>query len=192
MKNIFSISFKLLIFFSLIASCTSEYKALVKRELNKNKKVDSVFFDIRLGDSKDIYHEKSWDLNNSRVVTQGRSYFYMKKIFTDSKIKKRENDFALEFSGKFNSKKKLKMLDVKFYHLLWTPWYEKYQAPKLLPRILDSLVVWFPGNPFLEVKTGSDSIPIMHVKIDGDRRFRVYAEDSRDVAVKIDDLNEDN
>jgi|TARA_B100000780_G_C21068711_1_gene429899 hypothetical protein len=192
MKTIPSISFKLLIFFSLIASCTSEYKALVKKELNKNQKVDSVFFDIRLGESKDIYHKKSWDLNNSRVVTQGRSYFYMKKIFSDSKIKKKENDFALEFSGKFNAKKKLKMLDVKFYHLLWTPWYEKYQAPNLLPRILDSLVRWFPGNPFLEIKTGSDSIPTMHVKIDGDRRFRVYVENLQDVAVKIDDLNEDN
>ena len=192
MKNIFSISFKLLFFFSLIASCTSEYKALVKKELNKNQKVDSVFFNIRLGESKDTYHEKCWDLNNCRVVVQGRSYFYMKKIFYDSKIKKKQNDFALEFSGKFDAKRKLKMLDVKFYHLLWTPWYEKYQAPKLLPRILDSLVVWFPGNSFLEVKTGSDSIPTMHVKIDGDRRFRVYVENSQDVAVKIDDLNEHN
>jgi hypothetical protein len=32
----------------------------------------------------------------------------------------------------------------------------------------------------------------MHVKVDGDRRFRVYVENSQDVAVKIDDLNEDN
>ena len=192
MKTIPSISLKLLFFFSLISSCTSEYKALVKNELNKNQKVDSIFFNIRLGESKDTNHKKSWDLNNSRVVTQGRSYFYMKKIFSDSKIKQKENDFALEFFGKFNAKKKLKMLDVKFYHLLRTPWYEKYQAPKLLPRILSSLVVWFPGNPFLEVKTGSDSIPTMHVKIDRDRRFRVYVENLQDVAVKIDDLNEDN
>ena len=86
----------------------------------------------------------------------------------------------------------MKMLDVKFYHLLWTPWNEMYQAPKLLTRILDSLELWFPGNPFLEVKTGNDSIPSIHVKIDGDRRFRVFVENSQDVAVKIDDLNEDN
>ena len=185
--------FKLSVLFLITTSCSfSEYDTLLKTELKKNQKVDSVFFNLRLGESKEIYHKKSWDLNKSRQVVQGRSYFYMKKIFSDSKTEKKRNDFALEFSGRFNSEKKMKMLDVKFYHLLWTPWNEMYQAPKLLPRILDSLELWFPGNPFLEVKTGNDSIPSIHVKIDGDRRFRVFVENSQDVAVKIDDLNEDN
>ena len=176
--------FKLSVLFLITTSCSfSEYDTLLKTELKKNQKVDSVFFNLRLGESKEIYHKKSLDLNNSRQVVQGRSYFYMKKIFSDSKTEKKRNDFALEFSGRFNSEKKMKMLDVKFYHLLWTPWNEMYQAPKLLPRILDSLELWFPGNPFLEVKTGNDSIPSIHVKIDGDRRFRVFVENSQDVAV---------
>jgi uncharacterized protein YcfL len=192
MKTMRSIFFKLSILILFISGCSSEYETLVKRELQKNQKVDSVFFNLRLGESKDIYHKKSWNLNNSRQVVQGRSYFYMKKVFSDSKIEKKRNDFALEFAGKFNTSKKLKLLDVKFYHLLWTPWNESYQAQSLLPRILDSLELWFPGNPFFEVETGSDSIPSMHVKVDGDRRFRVYVENSQDVAVKIDDLNEDN
>ena len=186
------IFFKLSAFILLWTSCSSEYKNIVKKELRKNQKVDSVFFNLRLGETKDIYHKKSWDLNHTRTVVQGRSYFYMKKVFSDSKTEKKRNDFALEFTGKFNAAKKLKMLDVKFYHLLWTPWNEAYQAQNLLPRILDSLEIWFPGNPFFEVETGSDSIPRIHVKIDGDRRFRVFVENSQDIAVKIDDLNEDN
>lgn len=173
-------------------SCSSNYESLVKNELDKNKKVDSLFFNFRLGESKDMYHKKSWHLNNSRKVVQGRSYFYMKKIFSDSKEENKSNDFGLEFTGKFNADKKLNLLDAKFYHILWVPWNEAYQAPKLLPRILDSLELWFPGNPFLEIETGNDSIPKMHVKIDGDRRFRVFVENSQDVAVKIDDLNEEN
>lgn len=177
---------------SAALSCSSEYESLVKNELDKNKKVDSLLFNLRLGESKEIYHEKSWHLNNSRKVVQGRSYFFMKKVFSDSKQKNKSNDFALEFTVKFNADKKLNLLDAKFYHILWAPWNETYHAPKLLPRVLDSLELWFPGNPFLAIETGNDSIPKMHVKIDGDRRFRVFVENSQDVAVKIDDLNEDN
>jgi hypothetical protein len=186
--------FKILLIFLLTVnlSCSSEYDSLVKNELKKNQKVDSLFFNLRLGETKDIYHAKSWDLNNSKKVVQGRSYFYMKKVFTDPKRKDKSNDFALEFTGKFNADKKLNLLDAKFYHLLWAPWNETYQAPKLLPRILDSLELWFPGNSFLEIETSNDSIPKIHVKIDGDRRFRVFIENSQDIAVKIDDLNEDN
>jgi len=186
--------FKLFLIFLVAVnlSCTSEYDSLVKNELGKNQKVDSLFFNLRLGETKDIYHTKCWDLNNSQIVVQGRSYFFMKKVFSDPKKKDKSNDFALEFKGKFNADKKLNLLDVKFYHLLWAPWNETYQAPKLLPRILDSLELWFPGNSFLEIETDNNSIPKMHVKIDGDRRIRVILENSQDVAVKIDDLNEDN
>lgn len=182
----------LIFFLTVNLSCSSEYDSLVKNELKKNQKVDSLFFNLRLGDAKDIYHAKCWNLNNSKKVVQGRSYFFMKKVFSDPKRKDKSNNFALEFTGKFNADKKLNLLDVKFYHLLWAPWNETYQAPKLLPRILDSLELWFPGNSFLEIETSNDSIPKIHVKIDGDRRFRVFIENSQDVAVKIDDLNEDN
>ena len=185
-------NFFLILLLTVNLSCSSEYDSLVKNELEKKQKVDSLFFNLRLGDTKDIYHTKCWDLNNSQTVVQGRSYFFMKKVFSDSKKNDKSNDFALEFTGKFNADKKLNLLDVKFYHLLWAPWNENYQAPKLLPRILDSLELWFPGNSFINIETDNNSIPKMHVKIDGDRRIRVIVEDSRDVVVKIDDLNEDN
>ena len=84
--------FKLSVLFLITTSCSfSEYDTLLKTELKKNQKVDSVFFNLRLGESKEIYHKKSWDLNNSRQVVQGRSYFYMKKIFSDSKTEKKRN-----------------------------------------------------------------------------------------------------
>ena len=65
--------FKIFLIFLLTVnlSCSSEYDSLVKSELKKNQKVDSLFFNLRLGEAKDIYHAKSWDLNNSKKVVQG-------------------------------------------------------------------------------------------------------------------------
>jgi hypothetical protein len=172
--------------------CKSEYQKMVDRELQQNKKVDSLFFNYRLGDSKEAYHEKSWNLNHNKVVVQGRSYHYMKYVYQDPKTPEKQNDFIMEYTGKFNKSRKLNQMEVIFSHPLWVPWNAAYHAEVLLPRVLDSLVLWYGGNPFVQYQLENDSIPSIYVKVDGDRRFRAYTENTQDVIVKIDDLNENN
>lgn len=183
--------FLFVLIFSLVG-CQSEYDKWVDQELARNVKIDSVFFDLRLGESKEVYFKKCWDLNHDRIITQGRSYHLLKHNYTDTTEMDGKNDFYIEFQGVFNKDNKVKGLDAKFSHRLWSIWSQEYHADKLLPKVLDSLSKWFPGNAFTPFDLDSDSIPRVYVKIDGDRRFRVYPIDTRDVAVKIDDLNENN
>jgi len=182
-----------LLHFSLtILGCKSEYEKMVDRELKKNVKEDSLFFNYRLGESKDSYHEKSWDLNHNKIVVQGRSYTFMKYVFQDPKTPEKQNDFAMEYTGGFNKERKLNNMKVIFSHVLWVPWNEDYHASQLLPRVLDSIERWYGGNEFVKYELKNDTIPSIYVKVDGDRRFRAYVENTQDIIVKIDDLDESN
>ena len=165
---------------------------MVDRELKKNVKEDSLFFNYRLGESKDSYHEKSWDLNHNKIVVQGRSYTFMKYVFQDPKTPEKQNDFAMEYTCGFNKERKLNNMKVIFSHVLWVPWNEDYHASQLLPRVLDSIERWYGGNEFVKYELKNDTIPSIHVKVDGDRRFRAYVENTQDIIVKIDDLDESN
>lgn len=182
-----------LLHFSLtILGCKSEYEKMVDRELKKNVKEDSLFFNYRLGESKDSYHEKSWDLNHNKIVVQGRSYTFMKYVFQDPKTPEKQNDFAMEYTGGFNKERKLNNMKVIFSHVLWVPWNEDYHASQLLPRVLDSIQRWYGGNEFVKYELKNDTILSIYVKVDGDRRFRAYVENTQDIIVKIDDLDESN
>ena len=182
-----------LLHFSLtILGCKSEYEKMVDRELKKNVKEDSLFFNYRLGESKDSYHEKSWDLNHNKIVVQGRSYTFMNYVFQDPKTPEKQNDFAMEYTGGFNKERKLNNMKVIFSHVLWVPWNEDYHASQLLPRVLDSIQRWYGGNEFVKYELKNDTIPSIYVKVDGDRRFRAYVENTQDIIVKIDDLDESN
>lgn len=77
----------------MLLGCKSIYQKWVDQELQKNKKVDSLFFNYRLGESKESYHKKSWNLNHNQVVVQGRSYHLMKFIFQDPRTPENQNDF---------------------------------------------------------------------------------------------------
>ena len=182
-----------LLHFSLsILGCKSEYEKMADRELRKNVKEDSLFFDYRLGESKDSYHEKSWDLNHNKIVVQGRSYTFMKYVFQDPKTPKKQNDFVMEYTGGFNKERKLNSMKVIFSHVLWVPWNENYHTSQLLPRVLDSIERWYGGNEFVKYELKNDTFPSIYVKIDGDRRFRAYVKNTQDIIVKIDDLDESN
>ena len=179
--------------FSLtILGCKSEYEKMVDRELRKNVKEDSLFFNYRLGESKDSYHEKSWDLNHNKIVVQGRSYTFMKYVFQDPKAPKKQNDFVMEYTGGFNKERKLNSMKVIFSHVLWVPWNENYHTSQLLPRVLDSIERWYGGNEFIKYEFKNDTIATIYVKVDSDRRFRAYIENTQDIIVKIDDLDESN
>jgi len=59
----------------LLAACQSsdmdQYRALVKKELNKNKKVDDIFFGISLGMSSKDFYVHCWNKNKEGVFTDG-------------------------------------------------------------------------------------------------------------------------
>ena len=73
-------------------------------------------------------------------------------------------------------------MDVKFSFVAWAPWNDDLLADKLLPKVKDTLMKWYPGNPFIKVKNN------ILVKVDGNRQIQLAQESDRDVSVLIEDL----
>ena len=93
----------------------------------------------------------------------------------------------MSFFGTFDDKRILNGLDVRFNFLGWSSWNKEYQSSVLLEQIKDSLLSWFPGNNFLAVEIEGINKET-YVKVDGNRRIILYTVDTKDVALKIDDL----
>jgi hypothetical protein len=72
-------------------------------------------------------------------------------------------------------------MDVEFSYEDWALWNKDLYADKLVPVVQDTLMKWFPGNPFMQVKGSL-------VKVDGNRQIVLKQKSERDVSVRIEDL----
>jgi hypothetical protein len=178
--------FKIILFvFSivLLASCQSEYTKLVKKELASGVKHDTVLFDLSFGNTKKEFYEICWDLNKRGIATHGENNNYVKTILglndTLNKIKK----IKLMFYARFSEKDIIRGIDMKFTYTAWAPWNKELTAEKLLPSVKDTLLKWYPGNPFLKLKKGT------LVKVDGNRQIQLKVKTDKEVSVLIEDLS---
>lgn len=178
--------FKIILFvFSivLLASCQSEYTKLVKKELGSGVKHDTVLFDLSFGNTKKEFYEICWDLNKRGIATHGENNNYVKTILglndTLNKIKK----IKLMFYARFSEKDIIRGIDMKFTYTAWAPWNKELTAEKLLPSVKDTLLKWYPGNPFLKLKKGT------LVKVDGNRQIQLKVKTDKEVSVLIEDLS---
>lgn len=86
------------------------------------------------------------------------------------------------FYARFNPDDIITSMDVKFSYLAWAPWNNDLTSEKLIPKIQDTLMKWYPGNPFIKVRKD------ILVKVDGNRQIQLKKESDRDVSVLIEDL----
>lgn len=179
----------LFILSTTVSSCfQSEYEQMVKREQSKGIRQDSLFFGIHLGDTSKDFYARCWELNKEGVIQHGpknRNVRYNMETENGDKI-------MMLFYPAFDKESKVRKMDVEFSYESWAPWNEQYKADKLLPVVRDTLETWFPGNPFIHMEFDK-GIKEVWVKVDGNRRISMSADDEQLVFVKIIDmLNKDN
>ncbi|MBX2898841.1 MAG: hypothetical protein KF775_04300 [Cyclobacteriaceae bacterium] len=167
-------------------ACTqSEYTKLVKSELSRGIKVDSVLFGINLGDSRDEFYGKCFDLNKQHLITQGPKGATVQYLFSDSLVHENPTPMRLLFIPAFDDHDRIKELNLEFSYIAWSPWNKEYQSLALIQKVQDLLMVWYKGNPFIFVKINEQDLP---VKLDGNRRLIVYIKDEQNVVVKVQDI----
>lgn len=164
-----------------VSSCQTEYTKLVKNELSIGKKYDTVFYNLKFGNTRKEFYKKCWDLNRKEVVTNGPSNDYVQVMLIPRDSTQSLKKIKMLFYGVFNAQDIMTAMDVKFSYEAWAPWNRDFQADKLLPVVQDTLLKWYPGNPFIKVKD-------VLVKVDGNRQIQLKQESDRDVSVLIEDL----
>ena len=148
----------------------------------KNKNNDTIFHNLKFGQTKKEFFEICWELNKNGIATHGPSNSYVQTFLYPKDSTKLTEKMRMLFYAKFNDNNIINAMDVKFSYVAWAPWNEDLKANKLLPKIKDTLMKWYPGNEFIKVK---DDIL---VKVDGKRQIQLQVNSDRDVSVLIEDL----
>jgi hypothetical protein len=160
----------------------SEYSRLVKKELAKGTRSDSLFMGIYLGMSSKEFYGHCWDLNKKGLFTNGSlNTTVLYKIPT-----------ALRFPASMNFypdfyEDKIFRMRVSFEYDGWAPWNRNRYADSLLPDVLQLYKKWYrEGNDFIKI---ADKIRgVIYVKVDGNRRITIGRFDDQLVKVDYSDL----
>ncbi|REG79400.1 hypothetical protein [Algoriphagus antarcticus] len=185
MKNLLHLKFNkflsILILSLSIVSCQSEYEKVEKRELASGNTVNEIFLGLELGMDKNNFYETCWDLNEKGVLTNGPgelSVEYQVELPSG-------NSGNMRFYPKFEENK-IYLMPAEFAYDNWAPWNEELSSEKLLKDVVKLFEKWY-GDGFFEV-TNEDRSQIAWVKIDGNRRIRIFKKHISSVRAEISDL----
>lgn len=163
----------------------SDYTKLVKAELGKGVRFDSLLFEINFGTTRQEFFGRCFDLNKQHLITQGPSGGTVQYLFTDSLVHDSTVNMSMLFIPAYDEADKIIEMNLEFSYPGWAPWNRNLQADVLKQKVLGILMRWYGGNEFVDAKINKTDIP---VKVDGNRRMIVYIKDPRNVVVKIQDL----
>jgi len=185
MKNQLHLRFSkfLLITVLLISSvsCKSEYEKMESSELGSGKVVNEIFLGLELGMSKKAFYETCWDLNKKGILSNGPSEL---SVEYDAKMPS-GNPAKMRFYPKWEDEK-IYMMPVEFTYEGWAPWNEDLDAKNLREDVVKLFEEWY-GPGFIEV-TSEDKSQIVYVKVDGNRRIRIFKKQLSIVRAEIVDL----
>lgn len=174
---LFSIA-AMLTLYSCTYSGTEKYNKLVKIELARGIREDSLFLGLSLGMSGKTFFGNCWELNKKGILFDGsNNTMALYKINSGLRF-----PAAMNFYPDFYQNK-IAVMRVNFQYNGWAIWNKEQSADSLLPDVLKLYKKWYPaGNEFIEIRDKTKGT--IYVKVDGNRRITVGKFD--DIMVKAD------
>lgn len=163
----------------------SDYTKLVKSELAKGVREDSILLGINFGDARNEFYGKCFDLNKKQLVSQGPNNTSVQYIFTDSLVHQEPIQIRLLFYPDFDDRDVISNMDMEFSYSGWAPWNKGLQSDSLKLKVIDLLMKWYGGNEFVIAHPDNNDVP---VKLDGNRRILLYVKDTQSVLVRVQDI----
>jgi hypothetical protein len=169
-------------FILFISACGSEYQRLEKRELASGKVVNELFFGIELGMTQKQFFEACWTLNKEGVLTNGPSELSVEH----SLVFPSGNPGKMRFYPELDEEGKIYLMPIEFSYDGWSPWNKDLAIELLRTDVVQLFEKWY-GEGFIEV-TNEDKSQIAFVKMDGNRRIRVFKKTISSIRAEISDL----
>ncbi|GAB5525246.1 MAG: hypothetical protein Roseis2KO_31180 [Roseivirga sp.] len=183
MKNLFKTAVVFLLIVLGASACTqkSEYDKLVEKELATNVRQDSLFLGIRFDMDRKEFYAHCWELNKQGVFTQGVGNMSIQYNLDD------ELKFvgSMQFYPTFTDSAIYEM-PVDFQYTEWALWNDKMSNDVLLQDVRALFEKWY-GGEFIEVESNDGTMSIL-VKVDGNRRVRIFKRNVSTVRAVITDL----
>lgn len=166
----------------LYTSCTkkSEYQKLVETELSTNVRQDSLFLGISLQQESKEFFVHCWEMNKQGILTNGVG----NQIKYDASNHFQEKT-SMHFYPKFVDGTIFEM-PVEFKYDNWSLWNQELSVENLIEEVIDVLEKWY-GEGFIKM-VNEDGSKTVWVKVDGNRRIRVYRQSISSVSVIFTDL----
>lgn len=169
----------------VFAACQSDYTKMVKEELAKGIRKDSILLGINLGDTRQDFYGRCFDLNKQELVMESPGNNAVQYVFTDSVVHSSPKEIRLFFFPNFDDDQKIAEMEMDFSYTGSAMYDKSLQADSLKDRVQDLLMAWYKGNKFVIANVKDESLP---VKVDGNRRIIVQKKDERSVLVRVQDL----
>lgn len=174
MKHIFLLIAVIGMALSMV-SCGEEapktlYEKMEREALKSGERHDSLFFNLKLGMSRQDFFLVCSELNKDSVLYMGmggKPEYHLKDELKYSTRMMFYPDFFEE---------KIWNMPVKFTYDGWSPWNKDHSATKLRERLKDELMEWYGGNEFFKMSHPTDTVAF--VKIDGNRRIVLERENA--------------
>lgn len=179
----------LIVIAACFIGCQSEYQQYVDQELATGITQDSLFLDMRIGQTRKDFYSICWDLNKQGLISEGTGNTTARYITDrDSSGVSTPASKDILFYGIFDEDDIMRGMEMTYSYVTWAPWNEEKQADQLLLNLRDEYLINYPGNDFIEIDIKASESPAL-VKIDGNRQILMYVKNKKDVAVKIEDLH---
>jgi hypothetical protein len=169
----------------VLASCQSDYTKMVKEELAKGVRKDSILLGINFGDTRQEFYGRCFDLNKQKLVMESPGNNAVQYIFTDSLQHNPPREIRVFFFPNFDNQDKIAEMQMEFSYMGSAMYDKSYQADSLKEKLKDILVAWYKGNDFVNAEVQDEDLP---VKVDGNRRIIVYNHDVHSVMVRVQDI----
>lgn len=165
----------------LFASCQSHYEKVEKEELASGKVSNELFLGLELGMPKKEFFGTCWELNSQGILNNGPTEL---SVEYKPEMPSR-NPVYMRFYPKFENDG-LYFMPIEFTYQGWSPMNEELTVEKLREDVVALFESWY-GPGFFEVSNEDKSL-IAFVKIDGNRRIRVFKKSISAVRAEIVDL----
>ncbi len=154
----------------------NDYDRVVKKELARGVRYDSLFFGIYLGMSAEDFYAHCWEMNKKGLWRQGP-----RNLTVQYEMEKELKAPAyMDFYPIFEDGKIVEM-PVTFSYKAWAPWNRELFNDSLLVDVLRLFEEWY-GEGFRKVEGPNGRIA--YVKVDGNRRISLYKDPVNDIEVE--------
>ncbi|MBN7802935.1 hypothetical protein J0A67_18805 [Algoriphagus aestuariicola] len=142
---------------------------------------NELFLGLKLGMDRKAFYQTCWDLNQQGLLVNGPSELSVEYRPTMPSRFPTKMMFYPRFEDE-----RIYLMPIEFTYEGWAPWNEDLKAEKLREDVVKLFESWY-GPGFIEVYN-EDKSQIVFVKMDGNRRIRIFKKHLSVVRAEISDL----
>lgn len=158
---------------------------MVKEELGKGIRYDSILFGINFGDTRQDFYGRCFDLNKQQLVMESPGNNAVQYIFTDTLAPLKPKEIRLFFFPSFDDHDRIAEMQMEFSYTGSSMYDKSLEADSLKEHLKHLMLRWYKGNDFVFANVNNEKLP---VKVDGNRRILIHNKDARSVIVRVQDL----